>query len=233
MAIPKYDFLDRPYVDDKLEYDYEEQIYVPKVQAILDYTYIDLLKDWTTVENAQSYLYLLSRVVYEIILSYKDAKYRNEMIYYLSHSKKARVELFKIFSDSAWYNRRDGGFMLAYNSGVNLNVGKLIEFGIDKAISPIAQQIIKNSYFSSRVLPFSINKTKKFYDLDDLLDFLVLENYITQDKSDEIENINELPINNTYRVILDVDNQYLFTDLKTLDKAIKKSKIYDNINGDW
>ena len=66
-----------------------------------------------------------------------------------------------------------------------------------------------------------------------MLDFLVLENYITQDKSDEIENINELPINNTYRVILDVDNQYLFTDLKTLDKAIKKSKIYDYINGDW
>ena len=66
---------------------------------------------------------------------------------------------------------RDGGFMIAYNSGVNLNVGKLIEFGIDKALSPIVHQIIKNSYFSSRVLPFSINKTKKFYDLDDLLDF--------------------------------------------------------------
>ena len=86
--------------------------------------------------------------------------------------------------DGAWYNRRDGGFMMAYNSGANLNQGKLIEFGLDKALSPIAKQIVMNSYLGSRFLPYDINDKEVFDDFDALLVYLVSEAYITQVQAD-------------------------------------------------
>lgn len=232
------DLLTQPYDDELFEYDYKEQIYVPKVTAINDYAYVNLLRDWTTEENAQSYLFLLSRVVNETILSMKDAKYQTIMKYYLAHSKKARIELFKIYSDSVWYNRRDGGFMMAYNSGANLNQGKLIEFGIDKALSPIAKQIVMNSYLGTRYLPYDINTKVRLDDFDAVLSYLVTNGYITQEQSDEISlltepKISDLPYDMSYRITDEPDGKYLFTDLHTLKKAIAKMRMYDPVNGTW
>lgn len=233
MAIPTQDFLERPYEDELFEYDYHEQMYVPKFTAIRDYAYVNLLKDWTTEENAQSYLFLLSRVVNEVILSMKDAKYQMAMKYYLAHSKKARIELFKLYSDSAWYNRRDGGFMMAYNSGANLNQGKLIEFGIDKALSPIAKQIVMNSYLGTRFLPYDINIKERLDDLDAVLSYLVTNGYITQEQADAVETLDDLPYDMSYRITEEQDGKYLFSDLHTLKKAIAKLRMHDPVNGTW
>ncbi len=233
MSIPERDKLLKPYDDELFEYDYSEQIYVPKVEAILEYAGINLLKDWTTVENAQSYLSLLARVVNETIYSFKDPKYVMHMKYYLAHSKKARIELFKIYSDSAWYNRRDGGFMMAYNSGANLNQGKMIEFGIDKALSPIAKQIVLNSYLGTRFLPIDINDKERFDDLDSLLDYLVANDYITSLQADSINTLENLPYDMSYNVMVEPDGKYLFIDLYTFKKATAKLRMYDPVNGTW
>ena len=116
----------------------------------------------------------------------RDERYRLPMLYYLAHSKEMITELQKIFYDTVWYNRRDGGFMMAYNSGANLNQGKLIEFGIDKALSPIAKQIIKNSPLGTRMMKVDINEKQVFSSLATLLAYLVSEGYITSDESDVV-----------------------------------------------
>lgn len=172
MAIPTIDFLEAPVKDEFMDYDFNESRYRALVDGITKNSYVNLVIDWQTKENAQSYLDLLSRVVMETILSFKDEKYKYTMLYYMSHSKKMRIELQKVFADSVWYNRRDGGFMMAYNSGANLNQGKLIEFGIDKAISSIARQMIKNSPLGTRYMTVDINEKQIFASLTTLLAYL-------------------------------------------------------------
>ena len=72
MAIPSYDFLEKPYDDEFMEYDYDENEYVPLVDGIKANAYVALEREWGTEANAQVYLDLMRKVVYEVILSYKD-----------------------------------------------------------------------------------------------------------------------------------------------------------------
>lgn len=235
MSIPTYDFVSRPFNDDFLSWNYDENRYVPLVDGILKDCYVNLVIDWGTKENAQSYLDLLSRVVMETALSSKDQKYRMKMLYYMAHSKQVRQILLKIYSDSVWYNRRDGGFMMAYNSGVNLNQGKMIEFGIDKTLSPIAKQLIKNTVLGTRILPIEIDTKIKFADLTALLAYLVSETYITQVESDVVAvslDLADLPYHEAYDVVLLDSGSYLFTDLETLSKAILDMR-NNNPIGTW
>ncbi len=236
MAIPSYDFLDRPYDDEKMTWDYEDNRYVPLVSAIQAYAYTSLLRDWHTVENAQSYLELMSRVLIETILATKDVKYRLKTLYYISHSKEARALIFQLFCDTVWYNRRDGGFMMAYATGANLNQGKLIEFGIDKALSPIAKQLIQNTVLGTRILPIDINYNQKFATLSSLLDYLVAQSYITSEQSAvvlESEDLNDLPYHETYSVTLLDSSEYLFKNLNTLQEAIEDMVKYKGATGTW
>jgi hypothetical protein len=231
-----YDILEKPYDDNFMAYNYAENRYVPLVDGITSDSYVNLVVDWGTKENAQSYLDLVSRVVYEVALSFKDQKYRLKEAYYLSHSKEARELLMRLFSDTVWYNRRDGGFMMAYNSGANLNQGKLIEFGIDKAISPIAMQLIKNSILGTKYFTIDIN-TKVIYDtLAELLVALVVGGYITQAESDVVtasELLSDLPYNEAYEAFLLDSGKYLFTDLETLAKAVLLMKKNNSTTGTW
>jgi len=236
MAIPTYDFLERPLVDTSMKYDFNEHRYIPLIDGVMKDAYVNLVVDWRTKDNAQSYLDLVSRVIYETILSFKDEKYKNTMLYYMAHSKKMRIEIQKIFYDSVWYNRRDGGFMMAYNSGANLNKGKMIEFGIDKAISSIAKQIVKNSPLGTRYMTVDINKKQVFASLATLLAYLVSESYITSDESDVVvlsENLNDLPYTEDYQLIELENNRYLFTNIKSIKSYVETMFIYDNANGTW
>lgn len=236
MAIPTYDVLEIPLVDTFMVYDFNEHRYVALVDGILKDAYVNLVVDWGSKENAQSYLDLVSRVIYETILSFKDEKYKYTMLYYMSHSKKMRREIQKIFYDTIWYNRRDGGFMMAYNSGANLNQGKMIEFGIDKAISSIARQIVKNSPLGTRYMTVDINQKQVFASLETLLAYLVSESIITSDESDVVtlsEDINDLPYTEDYQLISLENDRYLYTNIKSIKGYIETMYINDNANGTW
>jgi hypothetical protein len=236
MAIPTYDKLTIPLVDKFMIYDFNEHRYIALVDGILKDAYVNLMTDWGSKENAQSYLDLVSRVIYETILSFKDEKYKNTMLYYMAHSKKMRKEIQKIFYDTIWYNRRDGGFMMAYNSGANLNQGKMIEFGIDKAISSIARQIIKNSPLGTRYMTVDINDKQIFASLTTLLAYLVSESYITSDESDVVtlsEDIEDLPYTEDYQLVELENDRYLFTNIKSIKSYVEAMWINDNSNGTW
>ena len=236
MAIPTYDILERPYADNYMQWDNKEHRYVPLVDGILKDAYVNLIVDWGKKENAQSYLDLVSRVIYETILSYKDERFKVSMLYYMAHSKKMRAEIYKIFCDTVWYNRRDGGFMMAYNTGANLNQGKLIEFGIDKALSPIAHQIIRNSELGTRYMTVDINEKQIFASLTALTTFLNEEGYISTEEVENVlesENINDLPYTEDYQLVELENDRYLFTNIKSIKSYIEKMWIYDNVNGTW
>jgi len=236
MAIPTYDKLDKPLTDSFMEWDFNEHRYVPLIDGILKDAYVNLVTDWQSKENAQSYLDLLSRVIYEVILSFKDEKYKNTMLYYMAHSKKMRKEIYKIFCDSVWYNRRDGGFMMAYNSGANLNQGKMIEFGIKQALSSIAFQIIKNSPLGTRFMTVDINEKQVFASLTTLLAYLVSESIITSDESGVValsEDLEDLPYTEDYQLIALENDRYLYTNIKSIKSYVETMYIYDNANGTW
>ena len=236
MAIPTYDKLERPLVDDFMTYDSNEHRYIALVDGILKDAYINLITDWGSKENAQSYLDLVSRVIYETILSFKDEKYKNTMLYYMSHSKKMRIEIYKIFCDTIWYNRRDGGFMMAYNSGANLNQGKMIEFGIKQALSSIAFQIIKNSPLGTRFMTVDVNEKQTFNSLTELLAYLVSENIITSEESDVVtlsEDLEDLPYTEDYQLVELENDRYLYTNIKSIKSYVETMYINDNANGDW
>jgi len=236
MAIPTYDKLERPLVDDFMTYDNSEHRYIALVDGILKDAYINLITDWGSKPNAQSYLDLVSRVIYETILSFKDEKYKNTMLYYMSHSKKMRIEIYKVFCDTVWYNRRDGGFMMAYNSGANLNQGKMIEFGIKQALSSIAFQIIKNSPLGTRFMTVDVNEKQTFNSLAELLAFLVSENIITSEESDVVtlsEDLEDLPYTEDYQLVELENDRYLYTNIKSIKSYVETMYINDNANGDW
>lgn len=236
MAIPTYDILERPYADNYMQWDNKEHRYIPLVDGILKDAYVNLIVDWGKKENAQSYLDLVSRVIYETILSYKDERFKVSMLYYMAHSKKMRAEIYKIFCDTVWYNRRDGGFMMAYNTGANLNQGKLIEFGIDKALSPIAHQIIRNSELGTRYMTVDINEKQIFASLTALTTFLNGEGYISTEDVENVlesESINDLPYTEDYQLVELENDRYLFTNIKSIKSYIEKMWIYDNVNGTW
>lgn len=233
MAIPSYDFM-IPQPDDFMDYDYDVHQYIPKIEALSEGAYLDLITMWGNEENAQSYLDLLRKVVYDVILSYKDGtKYQTLMLYYLSHSKEAREWLWQLFIDTAWYNFRDGGFMLAYNSGANINLGKEIKFEIESALSPIARQKITNDEFGSRILKYNINDFSRFDTLDDLLDYLVVQTLITSEQRALITDISEIPKSYQYKTFLNHKGKYVFEDLLTYDKIVAEMKLYNNVSGNW
>lgn len=233
MAIPSYDFM-IPQPDDYMDYDYFTHQYIPRVEKLSSNIYLDLTTMWGSEENAQSYLDLLRKVVYDIILSFKDGtKYKNAMLYYLSHSKEAREWLWEIFSDTAWYNFRDGGFMLGYNSGANINLGKEIKFTIEQALSPVARQKIMNDEMGARIMKYTLNDFTYFDTLDELKAYMVSESLITSDESLLVLELSDMPKSYKYRVFINRENKYTIEDLLTYDKIIASMKIYNNVSGNW
>lgn len=233
MAIPSYDFM-IPQPDDLMDYDYNLHQYVPKIEALSESSYLDLLTIWQTEENAQSYLDLLRKVVYDVILSFKDGvKYQVPMLYYLSHSKEAREWLWQLFIDTAWYNFRDGGFLMAYNTGANINLGKEIKFGIEQALSSIARQKITNDEFGARLMKYNLDLFYYFDTLQELLDYIETQGFITAEKKALITKIDEITSSYKYRVFINRDGKYTFQDLMTIERITNEMKLYNNVSGNW
>lgn len=157
MAIPATDFISKPYQDDVLSYNYDNHNYYMNLDASLDLTGINLIELWRGNENAQFYLELISNVVYTSILMQKDEKYREKMLYLLSHSKKARQGIIALITDTIHYNHSGGGFMTAYQTGINLHEMKTLRLEPEQFLSPIAKEIMKNYGFATRYFRHDFN----------------------------------------------------------------------------
>ena len=78
------------------------------------------------------------------------------MTYYLSHSKKARKALIALIIDTVHYNHSGGGFMTAYQTGINLHEMKVLRIE-PEFLSPIANEIMKNNGLQTRYFKYNFD----------------------------------------------------------------------------
>lgn len=241
MAIPTYDFLEKPYVEKDFKgllYDYNESRYIPSIDLISREGYISLIDKWGSRENAQSYLDLVSRAVYTYIMQHYDNKYRFQILYYMSHSKQIRNALIQIFISSVWYNHRDGGFLLVYSSGINMDQMKEFSLDLKRAFSPIERQIIDNSFLGTRVLDINFNNIVRYDTFIELKDSMLTDSLITEDEYDNADTtsdlMNILKIRVRYRIYINEQLKYCLEDTRHYENVILASKFeFNNASGNW
>jgi len=241
MAIPTYDYLSAPYQEPDmmgLLYNMVESRYVPSIDFVSKNAYVNLIGVWGSEENAQSYLDLLSSVVYTYILSHYDNKYRYQVLWFMAHSKQVRNALIQIFVNSVWYNHRDGGFMLVYSSGINMDQMKEFSLDLKRALSPVERQIIDNSFLGTRILETNYNEVVKYDTFELLLAGMVTSSIITQDEADDCEDIDDvldiLKVRVRYRIYLNEDLKYCLEDTRFYENVILATKYeFDSVNGTW
>ena len=241
MAIPTYDYLSAPYQEPDMAgllYNMVESRYVPSIDFVSKNAYVNLIGVWGSEENAQSYLDLLSSVVYTYILSHYDNKDRYQVLWFMAHSKQVRNALIQIFVNTVWYNHRDGGFMLVYSSGINMDQMKEFSLDLNRALSPVERQIIDNSFLGTRILETNYNEVVKYDTFELLLSGMVTSSIITQDEADDCEDIDDvldiLKVRVRYRIYINEDLKYCLEDTRFYENVILATKYeFDNVNGTW
>jgi hypothetical protein len=241
MAIPTYDYLQQPYSEEDnmgLIYVKEESRYLPSIDFVSKNAYVNLIGVWGSEENAQSYLDLLSSVIYTYILRHYDNKYRYIVLYHMSHSKQIRNALKQIFTNTIWYNHRDGGFMLIYSSGINMDQMKEFSLDLERALSPVERQIIDNSFLGTRIIETNFNKILKYDSFELLVQHLIDEGIITEAEAEDSETtqdlMNVLKVRLRYRIYINEDLKYCLEDTRYYENVVLASKYeFDSINGTW
>jgi tRNA U34 5-carboxymethylaminomethyl modifying enzyme MnmG/GidA len=156
----------------------------------------------------------------------------------MAHSKQVRNALSQIFVNSVWYNHRDGGFMLVYSSGINMDQMKEFKLDLQRALSPVERAIIDNSFLGTRILETNFNMITKYDTFVALKDAMLLDELITQDEYDNAETItdlmNVLKVRLRYRIYINEELQYCIEDTKTYENVILATKYeFDSVNGTW
>lgn len=226
MAIPINDRLVRPMEDQYMIYNYDINFY----QLTLDGAYevgIDLPLLWRTVDNAEKYLELLSNAMKNVILGNKKPEYKDYFLYMYAHSKKYRKAIKTILQDSLQYNKSSGGFMVSYQTGINLNEMKEIRLDEDRLHSVIGGIIGRTTGLFKTFLDYNLNDMEVFEDLEELLSYMVSKSLITQEKADKIKHLKQVPRSNLYIIYENEYNNIVFEDLKT------KNRILETKGVDW
>lgn len=211
---------DKTIDDIRAWYDSDNRRWVLTLDEANYHTGLELEVLWESVDNAEWYLDAVSRVVETSVLRYKDSRYTNdEFIYELTHSKNKREALIKVMIDAIQYNEAGGGFLMAYETGINLQEMKELKLKIENAMSVIAEQIIKNTKLAERVSSKNVNKKYVFETLEDLLDYMVDNDYISEDDANKVEDLNDIKYDYKYKVYEDfIQGGYVLEDKLTVQK---------------
>ena len=214
------DFLERPYDDIYMKYNYEENRYVLTIDGA-NSSNMDIIYVMGDAETTNEYLDLLSRSLYTVFLSNKDSKYHNKQLWVLSHSKTFRQAIYKIFLDAVWYNFRSGGFMTAYQTGINLNEMKQLDIKLDLVISIIGKTMAKNMGILERVPRYKITKSTYYDTIDDFKDGLVLLNIYTEEELENVTSIDEINSKNQYYLYYSIiKSKYVIEDNSYYEKQM-------------
>lgn len=225
MAIPINDRLNYPLDDENMYYDFTKHHYILRHDAVLRLAYIDMVELFGGEDNAQAHCNLLSTVIFDSIMRFRRVENVEKATYYLAHSKEARESFLRLLLDSQWFNRTDGGFMVVYNTGINLNEMKEIPMDIKRSMSVIADQIVKNSRLADRVVRYNLDDMYYFETLDELKAYMVDNNYIKQEKADKVEKLSDIPNNYKYLVWENEDNEFVFQDRLTWRRLLSKKGV--------
>ncbi len=213
------DRLANPFDDDKLTYSVNNHRYVLDRNKADFETGLVLSEIWQGEDNVNWYLDAISKVVYTYLTKFKDSKYYERILYYLAHSKKAREMIFDLMIDTVQYNHEDGGFLIAYQTGVNLHEMKDINIKLEMAVSVIGDQVLHKYGIMQRLNNVNINEFEYFNTLEELLTSLVAKDLMTEEEKEEIENLEDIETNYQFRVFLN-RGQYIYENTLTFRNAL-------------
>ena len=212
----------KPFDDNLAQYIFKTHRYILEMNEQQHKTGINLSVIWRGIDNALLYLELISDVCYTYVAKFKDSKYFHRLLYYLSHSKEMRRAMIEFMLDTVRYNHEDGGFMIAYQTGINLHEMKELRLKIENAVSVVGDKIVRNFGLQQRLNNFNINKMEYFDDFQETLDYLLSKNLITQTQFDEAEDINDIPYDYRFRIFINRKGEYVVEDLLTFEKAMQE-----------
>lgn len=205
-------FYERPFNCEKLRYNYDENRYILTLEGSRE-SAIDLTKIWRGAANAEKYLDLVSRALYGFIFSNKDSKYQDKFKWLMAHSKSFRANIIQAFQDVIWYNHRDGGFLVAYNTGINLNTMDTVDLEIKRAVSVVGEALMRSSGMLERIPRYSISRKRFFLDIEELKEFLVKNKIFKEEELEDIESIDKIPKSMKYRIYANPYNDIVYEDL--------------------
>lgn len=182
----------KPYSDNYMTYNFKEHRYVLTIDGA-NQSKLDMVLIWHGEEHLQDYLDLLSRTLYTVLLKNKSSKYKDRALWELSHSKEFRQSIFQMYMDVIWYNWNSGGFLTLYQSGVNLNEMKQLDFHIDRAFSVITNQMADNFGINRRVPKYVASRYKEFNTFEQLKDWLIDKEYFLIYELNHIDNLYDMP----------------------------------------
>lgn len=208
---------------EKAYYDPSKQQFILNIDSANLYTALDLVELWETEENAEWYLETVSQVVYNAILTmFKDSKYYDEFRYELVHSKSLINKTVDILLDSVMYNEAGGGFLMAYETGINLQEMKSLKLEPKDLLSTAGLQMVQGLGLGMRVSKTNVNSFEYFDSLDDVLNYLVSKEAITPEEMIEIEDINQVPYSRRYKYVYIKDIKlYVIEDKLTVQKWLE------------
>jgi hypothetical protein len=209
-----------PYDDAKMTYHYTEHKYTLDMDNQQFETGINLSQIWQGNDNALMYLEMVREVAYTYVLGMKDSKWHLRMLYYLSHSKEMRRAMYELMIDTVRYNHEDGGFMIAYQTGINLHEMKELRMRIENAVSIVGERIARNFGLAQRFLNVNLNTMTTFDDFDTLLAYIVGLGYLTEEESEDFEDLDDLPYDYRYQAFLNPRGEYMFEDTQTFQTAM-------------
>lgn len=144
--------------DNKARYDFDNHRYVLEVDFASYVASYDLITKFGSIENTEAVLEKVSEIVYTYILSFKKSEYREKMLYFLSHSKSAREQLIEIMGDVVFYGLQEGGWAMAYVTGINLQeVDKISNIDETIMVGMVSDTKISNAGFKRRNFLFDFN----------------------------------------------------------------------------
>ena len=143
-----------PYNDNKMRYDYDNHRYILEVDHA-SWAVARNLTQRFKKENAEALLETMSRVVYEYILSFKKSEYKSKMLYLLSHSVEMRESIRQVMEDVLFYGFQEGGWAMAYVTGINLQEAKNIDnIKLKTAVGMIGDTMVGNHGLKQRAFKY-------------------------------------------------------------------------------
>ncbi len=201
---------------EKFYYDPDRKQFVLTIDAANWHTALNLIELWGTEENAEWYLETVSQVVYNAIFTmFKDSKFFDEFRYELVHSRSLIDKTIDILLDSIMYNEAGGGFLMGYETGINLQEMKSLKLEPKDLISTAGMEMIKGMGLGMRVSKTNVNHFEYFDNLEDMLNHLVNNGILKPEQVSDVECITEMPFNREYK----------FFYIKHIDKYVVEDKL--------
>lgn len=143
--------------DEYMRYDYLNHRYILEVEWASNAVARPLVQLYGSKDNASAILEKVSQIAYDYILRYKRSELYKKTLYYLSHSLEMRNAIRQIMEDVLFYGFQEGGWAMAYVSGINLQEVKNMSIDTKTMVGTVGHEIARNTGLIQRYFKYDFN----------------------------------------------------------------------------